>query len=344
MTGSPSPAHLRSGAGRVLVLSARWSRTPSETAFVIRQVAAAALRSGRAVDVRVPGAGSWADGAFDVVGVGAPSGTGPWPPAPACGEGGRAPGGQGPYTCVLVEARDHGALAYAGSSDVGHPRILMVGREPHAATTPAEGAGATTYRSLVADLCPLGAAESRIGVPVAVGASPTRWLGVRTGSSYVLVLGGAPTSRHSPAEILARRFPRHLIVQVDGGVATAWHLRRQRRHRAGVHTRADLQRLLAHASLTVDSQPGRVLARECVESLRYGVPVVVPAATPAACLAEAGGGDSYRDDEDLVAAVGALLDPQLRREKGSAGRTLVDQWYGDPGAFIRRVAHALEAS
>jgi glycosyltransferase involved in cell wall biosynthesis len=93
--------------------------------------------------------------------------------------------------------------------------------------------------------------------------------------------------------------------------------------------------------VTVDLGPGRLLARECVESLRYGTPVIVPAVTAAAELAARGGGLSYRDAAELVGCVDTVGDRGLRDMLGTQGRQFTDDWYGDADRFVDRVGVVL---
>ena len=56
-------------------------------------------------------------------------------------------------------------------------------------------------------------------------------------------------------------------------------------------TRMDLWRLVAHANVCIDLRPGSYIARECVEALRFGTPIIVPeCAGPAVVHAREGGG------------------------------------------------------
>jgi hypothetical protein len=106
----------------------------------------------------------------------------------------------------------------------------------------------------------------------------------------------------------------------------------------------DLWRIVAHAAMTIDLAPGSFVARECVESLRYGVPIVVPAGSAAASLASSSaGGLWYRDVAELLGCIEALGDPELAATLGRQGRAATDAWYGDSAAFVRRVGAALSA-
>ena len=357
MTSAHRPVERTQTRGRFCVLSRSWWGPYDEASFLIRHVAAAMLSAGRPADVLAPGTRSGADGAFDVRGAGAAAEGGTWPAGVDRASGALA---GAPYEHVLVEGGDGEAVALAAATWPA-ATIVVVGREPAAGSEPVRRPPAAAA-TLVADLCPVDGSEVRVGVPVPVRAGVSRWLGARTGSPYVLVLGASAASADEgssdggprpgaggsdgglphPAAVLVRHLSGHRVVVVDGGVASSWRHRRRLRHGGGVHSRTDLQRLLAHASVTVDTAPGRLFGRECVESLRYGVPVVVPLISSTACLAGAGGGRTFGSDEELVGAVRLLLEPRARREAGDAGRAATDEWYGDPEAFVARVAAAID--
>ncbi len=114
-------------------------------------------------------------------------------------------------------------------------------------------------------------------------------------------------------------------------MASAWHYR-SLRGSIRVDTRTDLWRLMAHARATIDLAPGKLLARECVESLRFGTPIVVPKGTVGALHAEAGGGLWFGDEAELIGCVDALsesVDPHDARETGAGARGL-DVWRSRP--------------
>ena len=104
------------------------------------------------------------------------------------------------------------------------------------------------------------------------------------------------------------------------------------RHDVHVDTRMDLWRLVAHAAVCIDLAPGAHIARECIEALRFGTPIVVPDDWVAAALhARAGGGATFGDPGELIAAVDHVC------RTGPTGRPLrrqaayADAWYGDAG-------------
>ena len=330
--------------GRVAVLGGSWTRAPQgEMAAAVRSIAGAFSRLA-AVDVFVPGDASRRDdGAFDLTPLGAPAGTG-WPATSAGNLAARfpAPGTPRHFRAVLVEAGDDGARALAASLAPGAP-VLSVGR--------AEGA---TDARLAVDLVP-GTGTARLSAPgvhptglyarVHLGASSRRHYGLRSTPGYVLVLGdrpGAPTSPWPSGRVrwLLARFARRYLVVVEGGVARVWRSR-SCVTAFEVHTRMDLWILMARAAGVVDLRPGEVFARECVESLRYGVPVAVPAGSAAEGLTRSGGGLRFSSTAELLSCVDALFDPATRETFGSKGKEVVDHWYGDPDGLVTRLAGAL---
>jgi hypothetical protein len=165
-------------------------------------------------------------------------------------------------------------------------------------------------------------------------------------TDYLLVLGdrgpdavGADSPTALATWLAARFATRHMVV-IENAMATVWRSR-SLRGVLSVDTRTDLWRLIAHARLTVDLSPGPLIARECVESLLYGVPVVVPDGTTGSRLAARGGGLWFRDEAELFGCVEALDDQGVRDTLGEQGRALASRWYGDALGFVRRVSEVL---
>jgi hypothetical protein len=164
---------------------------------------------------------------------------------------------------------------------------------------------------------------------------------------YVLVLGaGAPPVTASDGDTVApralpagarwmiARFSRQFILTLDRGILTVWR-RRSPLGSLRVGTRMDLWRLMAFARVTVDLCPGPLLARECVESMLLGTPVVVPDEGIAAYHAQHGAGARYRD-------VAGLLDSVERhsQEGSDAGRVAqayAESRYGSPPRIVEQV-------
>ena len=110
-----------------------------------------------------------------------------------------------------------------------------------------------------------------------------------------------------------------------------------------VYTRTDLWRLLAHARLTIDLAPGRIIARECIESLLFGTPIVVPEQSTARAHALAGGGMTFSGYQELLACVTRLADEGVRTTLSADGRRYADARYGDQRFFVDSVTRALRA-
>lgn len=345
----------RGTAGRVAFLAGTWGRCDHEPAIAARAVAAAVSRH-RPVEVLVPGSPgpSRPDGAFDLVPVGGmPAGAGdPAPRWPAPGETRWAP--DDPVVLVVVDDADLGALALADHLLPGVPVAPVVSW-----SRPGGGANGRGHRGplLAVGVGDAGASgdagagdgAQQVGlhVPVHALAAQRRHVGIGF-SDYLLVLGDRgpeAAGDDDPTPLvrwLATRFAdRHLVV-VENATATVWRSR-SLRGRTSVDTRVDLWRLVAHARATVDLAPGPLLARECVESLRYGVPVVVPSGGAGARLAARGGGLWFDDEAGLLGCVEALDDRQVRDALGAQGRAVAETWYGEPDRFVQRVGRALDA-
>ncbi len=334
-------------APRVAVLSSSWVKAPlSESAVAVRSLAGALSRLS-AVDVFVPGDGqAFGDGAFEVT---------------PTGDGGDTRGlhgtyrASGRYMAVLVETGtgDPERLLHLAASLSGTAPVLSVGAAGSTVDGVLDvGVEAAEDRDGAGVGAVVGAGRSEpavhhVGLYARVhpGAGGRRHYGLGAIPDYLLVLGdrsGVP-STPSPSERarwLLARFAREHVVVVEGGVARAWRSR-SCVAQFGVHTRMDLWILMAQARGVVDLLPGKVYARECVEALRYGVPVVVPSGGAAGRLAKAGGGARFSSTADLLARVEALLDPATRANLAAAGREMADRWYGNPRALVARLAEAL---
>jgi hypothetical protein len=300
------------GTRPVVVVSSSWWGTGSETAFVTRAVAGALSRHAP-VEVFCPagrdgGPRTEADGLFDVQRE-----------APA-------------VSPSLVVCEPDGAAATRAYPSAP---AAVIGAGP-------SGAGRWSPGP------PRPGEEGDIGLHVAVNplaaARPHNGLGF---TDYLLVLtdrGGSAFRPELPGDTvawLAAAFPRRHLVVAEAGSVTVWRCRTLRGV-VTVDTRPDLWRLMAHARATVDLGPGPLVARECVESLRFGTPVVVPAGTAASRLAAAGGGLSFADVEGLFRAVDEIDDPARRAELSARGRAAADAAYGDTDAFVARVGRAMD--
>jgi hypothetical protein len=167
-------------------------------------------------------------------------------------------------------------------------------------------------------------------------------------TGYILVLSdrtGTPAVAPPTPMVawLTARFPDKEVVVVEGATAAVWR-GRVLRGIVDVYTRTDLWRLVAHARVTVDLAPGPIIARECIESLRFGTPILVPAASAARPHADAGGGMTFTGYPELLAGVAHLSDDDVRATMSSRGRTYADAHYGDQRAFVDVVSRALGTS
>ena len=105
-------------------------------------------------------------------------------------------------------------------------------------------------------------------------------------------------------------------------------------------SRVNLWRLLRHSELVIDLRPQDVAARETIESLLLGTPVLVPDGSVAAEVAsESNGGLWYRDFEELfVAARRVLEDPYLRSGLSSNGQKWAEAAHGRQREFADQAA------
>jgi hypothetical protein len=297
----------------VVVVGRHWRDGSAELSFVTRAIAGGASRSG-AVTVLVPGpeGAREPDGAFDLEGTGESDGF-VWP-------------ARLPADSVVVvddltpEVRTGLAAAGVESGFRLSPRAgAGVGdRWPRIGLVEGDG-----------DVWPGGPF-----VTVDPGALAHRHHGFGF-TGYVLVLSGR-LGRHTdpPAAVawLTSAFHDCDIVVVEDAVASAWK-GRALRGTTPVDTRMDLWRLVAHAGVCVDLAPGAFVARECVEALRLGTPIVVPAAAPvASSLARASGGGTFLDTWGLIEATDKLHGEAA--EASARAKDYADATYGDPEAFV----------
>jgi hypothetical protein len=268
-----------------------------------------------------------ADGLFDVH----PVGTGPqgaWPGPGAA----TLPGGPEPAV-VLLAAGDSGARDLARAAAPGATQVEVGAAGP--------GPGLRLWTGP-----PGGDDPGAVGLHVAVhplaAAQPHNGIGF---GDYLLVLtdrAGRPSDPSPTAAVawLSAARPGDHVVVVEGGEAEVWR-GRARRGRIGVDTRTDLWRLVAHARVVVDLAPGTLVARECVETQRYGIPLVAPAGTLGAAHATAGGGAAFAGAAGLLAAVEAAGTPGSRPGRSARARAYAEAAYGDPAAFVDRVGRVL---
>ena len=109
------------------------------------------------------------------------------------------------------------------------------------------------------------------------------------------------------------------------------------------NSRVDIWRWMHRSTAIIDPDPAPLVGRVALESLMYGTPVIVPAASGASRHhAEAGdGGLWYRSYDEMRACAQAMLEPEAAAVLGSQGRAYAEAAYGDTEAFVRRVRAAV---
>ncbi|MGH9304470.1 MAG: glycosyltransferase, partial [Acidimicrobiales bacterium] len=179
-----------------------------------------------------------------------------------------------------------------------------------------------------------------LALPVNRGAAAAGMAGMTTFGHYVLVLSGFP--QDDP--VSGSCPPHEYLRQVLGGVSIAevrhgrWLVTGQDRSHDVVWApnRMNLWRLMAGADVTLDLRPPGPVGRECIESLLFGTPVVVPAHSAAAEHAlAANAGLWYGEPGEMVDALRRLIeDADLGRAMSAAGRSWAEGVHGDGAAFV----------
>ena len=303
-----------------IVLACRWLDRRSELAFVARSIAGAASRCGP-VAVLVPEnpGRPEADGAFDLQGMG-PLETPRWPEILPTD------------TTVIVD-------------DLAPAIAALLGRIKPATTlylSPTHGPPVGPWREL-----PLVGDDEAVDVHVPVNRLAERHRHHGFGfTDYQLVLGDRAGNHAEPppaAAWLSSAFTDADVVVVENATASAWK-GRALRGKVSVDTRMDLWRLLAHANTCIDLAPGAHIARECIEAMRFGTPIIVPDDSgPAARHARATGGATFRDESELLEAAATFRTEGHRAEAAASARHYADTHYGDPAALVRRLQVLLGA-
>jgi len=318
-----------------LFISRTWKLPESELSFVTRSVAGAASRT-NPVTVVVPSVAGAVepDGAFDLFGAGiGPDGS--WPsPADAVW-----PAGLPPDTTIIADELDQATRALLQAKV---PNALI-----HTIASPTDGGGPSSPLRFTGPAQTDGSEVIGLHVPVNPLAATHRHNGLGF-TGYLLVLSdraGAPdvVPPTPMAAWLTARFPHIEVVVIEDATAAVWR-GRVLRGVVSVFTRTDLWRLLAHARVTIDLAPGPIVARECVESLRFGTPILVPHSSVARAHAEAGGGLTYSDHSELLAQVSHLADDGVRAVMSAQGQRYADARYGDQQGFVDSVARHLEGA
>jgi len=304
-----------------VVIGCRWLERRTELAFSIRSLAGAASRCGP-VAVLVPGDPKEpaADGLFDLRRIGPP-------------EAPQWPDGVPTDTTIIV---DELTAEVAG---------LLASAQPLSALflSARDGPFSRAWQTLR-----LVGGDEAVGVHVPVNRLAERYRHHGFGfTDYVLVLSdrrGDVGEPPPPAVAwVSAGFPDADVVVVEDAVASAWK-GRSLRGKVSVDTRMDLWRLLAHANVCIDLGPGPIIARECIEALRFGTPVVVPdRAGPALVHAQESGGSAFADPDELLAAVGRMQKDAARSAVSDAGRRYAESHFGDPTALVTRMQAVLGA-
>jgi hypothetical protein len=305
-----------------VVVASHWRERDCELAFATRSLAGAASRLGT-VTVLVPGDPELveADGLFDLRGVGEPGSL-------------RWPDGVPTDTTIIVDEL---------TADVAD-LLAVTGGAPVFFLSASHGPPAATWR-----LLRLVGGEDPVGVHVPVNqlAAEHRHHGFGF-TDYVLVLsdrtGDHDETPPPAAAWVSAAFTGADVVVVEDAVAWAWK-GRALRGKVSVDTRMDLWRLLAHANVCIDLAPGSSIARECIEALRFGTPIIVPGWAEAASVhAQESGGSIFGDPDDLLMAVGRMRDEADRSRVSETGRHYSESRFGDPAALVARVRALLRAA
>ncbi len=305
---------------RISVIANLWREPYSELAYVTRSIAAAASRWAT-VSIHVPGlSSSEPDGAFDLHGA-------------ERGDGSDWLRRLSPDVMVIVDTMTpevSALLSKRAPRAVFSLSALPPGLDPswrRLSVVPDETAGPSVS----------------LYVPINRGAEQHRHNGFGF-TGYLLVLSGRSGDHDAPpteaAWLVAACHDADVIV-IEDGVASAWR-GRALRGSVPVDSRMDLWRLIAHANACIDLAPGRHVARECVEALRFGTPIIVPHGSgPATLHASRGGGITFRDPEELLEGAESLADRDARSSVSRRGQLYADGTYGDPSSFVERLRAAV---
>ena len=296
------------------MVGCHWLESRSELAFVARSIAGAASRWGP-VAVLVPAVPERrADGAFDLEGLGPLGGL-------------RWPDGLSIETTVIVDDLTAEVAALLARVD---PQAVQFLSDTVGAANPA-------WRRL-----PVVGGHDPVGVHVPVNRLAERHRHHGFGfTDYLLVLSDRTGDHEEPpaaAAWLSAAFSRADVVVLEDAVASAWK-GRALRGQVPVDTRMDLWRLLAHANVCIDLAPGAHIARECVEALRFGTPVIVPEGPgPGAAHArDRPAAPPSSDASELLEATASFQNEAHRAQVSAAARLYADTHYGDPAALVRRI-------
>ncbi len=160
---------------------------------------------------------------------------------------------------------------------------------------------------------------------------------------YVLLVRHWPAAtprapRPVTREVLREILGRVAVVEVDGMRWWASNARDALPLQVN-YNRVNFSRLVAHACLTVDVRPQGPVGRLTIESMLYGVPVVVPDDTAAkAHVAAANGGLWYRDVGELFDSARVIVHTPLGRILARQAERYARAKHGDIDAFVAATA------
>jgi hypothetical protein len=160
--------------------------------------------------------------------------------------------------------------------------------------------------------------------------------------SDVLVLSGADErdrfGRRPVADLVATAFPDRRVVIVSPLGTVMWHAGR-RQQSAPPASESALAALLSGTSVVVDLRPGRFVAHHCIQALRAGTPIVVPARSRAREFCQnAQGGLWFSNAGGLLWSIEALGNQELAHELGRQGRRYCDEHHGSAERFMLQLA------
>jgi hypothetical protein len=315
----------RSTQQHVVIVATHWGEGRHELASVIRSVAAAVSRFAR-VSVLAPGrvGDRRPDGAFDVVGVGYPGSY-------------RWPSGVDPACAAVVDEPAPDLEGLLSGTPVSIAFSLCGGL-----TTEPEAERDLFWQPLPLVRPVAGGPFVKVYVPVNPMAERDRHHGFGF-TGYLLVLSGRTRPHDDPPDPVAwltAAYPDRDILVIERATASAWK-GRALRGSAAVETQMDLWRLVAHAEVCIDLAPGPLLARECVEAMRFGTPIIAPRGSGAAVTHAGAGGWIFASPDELIATVAQLRESDVRSDTSRRAKEYADQSYGNPDAFVNSLENLL---
>ena len=154
-------------------------------------------------------------------------------------------------------------------------------------------------------------------------------------TDYVLVLSDRTGEKAEPppaAAWVSAAFTDADVVVVEDAVAWAWKGPRPPRQGPGRHTHGPVAAARPRQRRASTSRPVPLIARECIEALRFGTPIIVPDRIgPASVHARESGGATFEILTELLTAVARL---PVRPNGPSVAPTR--RRYADAGSATRR--------